>query len=54
MTEQQLSEIQDALRREEVDGWLFFDFRGSDPLAYRILGLDTRQISTRRWCILSQ
>jgi Xaa-Pro aminopeptidase len=53
MTEQQLSEIQDALRREEVDGWLFFDFRGSDPLAYRILGLDTRQISTRRWCYLS-
>ncbi len=50
MTEQQLSEIQDALRREEVDGWLFYDFRGSDPLAYRILGLDARQISTRRWC----
>ncbi len=52
MTEQRLREIQDALRREGpqgIDGWLFCDFRGSDPLAYRILGLDARQISTRRW-----
>jgi Xaa-Pro dipeptidase len=49
MTEQRIRDIQEALRQEGVDGWLFCDFRGSDPLAYRILGLDTRQISTRRW-----
>ncbi len=49
MTEQRMREIQEALRQEGVDGWLFCDFRGSDPLAYRILGLDARQISTRRW-----
>jgi Xaa-Pro aminopeptidase len=55
MQKQRLNEIQEALRQEgqtgqaELDGWLFCDFRGSDPLAYRILGLDPGQISTRRW-----
>jgi Xaa-Pro dipeptidase len=32
-----------------VDGWLFYDFRGSDPLAYRVLLLDPTQHVTRRW-----
>lgn len=41
--------IQAALREAGVDGWLFYDFRGSDPLAYRILKLDARGITTRRW-----
>ncbi|MGE0682033.1 MAG: M24 family metallopeptidase [Candidatus Binatia bacterium] len=55
MQKQRLNEIQEALRQggqtgqEELDGWLFCDFRGSDPLAYGILGLDSGQISTRRW-----
>ena len=49
MQEQRLSEIQQALRQEGLQGWLFYDFRGSDPLAYRILGLDPAEISTRRW-----
>jgi hypothetical protein len=48
MTKQRLSEIQETLRQEGIDGWLFCDFRGNDPLAYRILGLDPSQISTRR------
>ncbi len=42
-------EIQAALREAGLDGWLFYDFRGSDPLAYRILKLDQRGITTRRW-----
>ncbi|MDX6694145.1 MAG: hypothetical protein QOF02_1748 [Blastocatellia bacterium] len=42
-------EIQAALREAGFDGWLFYDFRGSDPLAYRILKLDQRGITTRRW-----
>lgn len=46
---QRLSEIQQALQQEGCDGWLFYDFRGSDPLAYHILGLDAAAISTRRW-----
>ncbi|HKR02708.1 MAG TPA: M24 family metallopeptidase [Pyrinomonadaceae bacterium] len=41
--------IQAALREAKLDGWLFYDFRGSDPLAYRILKLDVRGITTRRW-----
>ena len=55
MEEQRLREIQSALQNEKgekgkkLDGWLFYDFRGSDPLAYRILGLDPKELSTRRW-----
>ena len=46
---QRVSEIQQALRDTEIDGWLFYDFRGSDPLAYRILQLDPMLHVTRRW-----
>ncbi len=46
---QRVSEIQQALRNAEIGGWLFYDFRGSDPLAYRILQLDPRLHVTRRW-----
>jgi Xaa-Pro aminopeptidase len=42
--------IQEALRNMgTIDGWLFYDFRGSDPLAYRVLLLDPTQHVTRRW-----
>ncbi len=41
--------IADAIRESGLDGWLFYDFRLSDPLAYRILGLPGRGITTRRW-----
>ena len=44
-----VSEIQQALREAEIDGWLFYDFRGSDPLAYRVLQLDPTIHVTRRW-----
>lgn len=49
MDADRLHEIQHALQEETLDGWLFYDFRGSDPLAYRILGLDDTELSTRRW-----
>jgi Xaa-Pro aminopeptidase len=41
--------IQQALIDAGLDGWLFCDFRGSDPLAASILGLDPRAHTTRRW-----
>jgi Xaa-Pro dipeptidase len=41
--------IQEALRREKLDGWLFFDHHGRDPLAYRVLGLPPHRHVTRRW-----
>src|SRR5579863_5621911 len=44
-----LDEIALALGDAQLDGWLFFDFRLSDPLAYRILGLSEDGIATRRW-----
>jgi Xaa-Pro dipeptidase len=42
-------EIQAALRESGLDGWLFYDFRHSDPLAYRVLKLGEGGITTRRW-----
>jgi Xaa-Pro aminopeptidase len=44
-----VAEIQAALRDANLDGWLFYDFRRSDPLAYRILRLPTGGVTTRRW-----
>ncbi|MCP9464960.1 MAG: M24 family metallopeptidase [Nitrospira sp.] len=47
---QRVAFIQEALRATQgLDGWLFYDFRGSDPLAYRVLLLDRAQHVTRRW-----
>jgi Xaa-Pro aminopeptidase len=45
----QLSEIQAALEKAGVDGWLFYDFHHRDPMAYKILGLDPAAQTTRRW-----
>lgn len=48
--QQRVHDIQQALREAgRIDGWLFYDFRGSDPLAYRILLLDSTMHVTRRW-----
>src|SRR5918912_4468765 len=44
-----VAEIQAALREANLDGWLFYDFRRSDPLAYRILRLPAGGVTTRRW-----
>jgi len=44
----QLQEIQADLRTARLDGWLFYDFRGRDPIAHRILRLPNA-MRTRRW-----
>lgn len=42
--------IQQAIREQSgLDGWLFYDFRHLDPLAYRVLLLDPSLHVTRRW-----
>lgn len=46
---QRVTDIQAALAGTGLDGWLFYDFRGSDPLAYRVLLLDPSLHVTRRW-----
>src|SRR5215212_9135160 len=44
-----VAEIQKALGAAKLDGWLFYDFRGSDPLAARILKLGDHASGSRRW-----
>ncbi|SNT15295.1 Xaa-Pro aminopeptidase [Granulicella rosea] len=44
-----ISEIQAALTRAKLDGWLFYDHHNRDPLGYRILGLEEGGHVTRRW-----
>ena len=45
----ELERIQQALRDEGLDGWLFYDFRFSNPIAYQVLGLPANEMYTRRW-----
>lgn len=44
-----LENIQQALRAEGLDGWLFFDHHRRDPLAYRVLNFEPQSPVTRRW-----
>lgn len=44
-----LERIQQALRNEQIDGWLFYDFRKSNPIAYQVLGLPGQEMYSRRW-----
>lgn len=44
-----LSAIQTALKSAGIDGWLFYDFHNRDAIASRILQMDTKRFSTRRW-----
>jgi len=43
-----LHAMQNDLRAAKLDGWLFYDFRGRDPIAHRILTLPA-SMRTRRW-----
>jgi len=43
-----IGEMQKDLRGAKLDGWLFYDFRGRDPIAHRILELPAG-MRTRRW-----
>src|SRR5467141_1587121 len=40
--------VQKDLKAANLDGWLFYDFRGRDPIAHRILQLPPG-LRTRRW-----
>jgi Xaa-Pro dipeptidase len=43
-----IAKMQKDLRAAKLDGWLFYDFRGRDPIALRILDLPPG-MRTRRW-----
>ncbi len=47
-----ITAIQQALREQGIEAWLFFDHHHRDPIAYRILGLDENAHVTRRWFYL--
>ena len=48
-----VAEIQRALVEDGLDGWLLYDFQGSNPIASRISGLaGTGKMTTRRWYYL--
>jgi Xaa-Pro dipeptidase len=49
MNEAHIESIQRALQQDKIDGWLFYSFRGSDPIAENILRLDHAKFTTRRW-----
>jgi Xaa-Pro aminopeptidase len=45
--------VQRALRAANVDGWLLYDFHGSNPIAAHLAGLtDGTHMTTRRWYYL--
>ncbi len=44
-----IEQIQDALKGNRLDGWLFFDHHRRDPLAYKILRLPPHLQPSRRW-----
>jgi Xaa-Pro dipeptidase len=44
-----LAAVQTALREQQLDGWLLYDFRGLNVLARRVLGLGTDAMLSRRW-----
>ena len=48
----QLESIQQEIRNQKLDGWLFFDHHLRDPLAYRVLGFTPPRTPTRRWYYL--
>jgi Xaa-Pro aminopeptidase len=43
-----LAAVQAAIREQQLDGWLLYDFRGLNVLAQRVVGLDEKRLS-RRW-----
>ena len=45
--------VQAALRASRLDGWLLYDFHGSNPVSRRVAGLATTgHMTTRRWFYL--
>ena len=48
-----IAAVQRALRDDGLDGWLLYDFQGSNPIARRVAGLQTAgKLTTRRWYYL--
>ncbi|NIR51574.1 aminopeptidase P family protein [candidate division KSB1 bacterium] len=44
-----LTEIQEHLKDQGIDGWLLFDFHGQNYIATNFVGIEPDRILTRRW-----
>jgi Xaa-Pro dipeptidase len=46
--------VQQALREQNLDGWLLYDFQGANPIAQRMaeIGRDGGHLASRRWFYL--
>src|SRR6185312_6150180 len=44
-----IERIQQVLQEDGLDGWLFYDFRKSNPIAYQVLELPLDGYYSRRW-----
>ena len=49
---QNFNAIQEAIRASGVDAWALYDFRGTNDLAWTILGIDPDAHCTRRWMVV--
>lgn len=47
--QERIQSLQAAVRDAQIDGWLLYDFRRSNPIAHRALGLDAHAMFSRRW-----
>lgn len=48
-----IAAVQQALKQDGLDGWLLYDFHGSNPIAARVAGLaSSKKMATRRWYYL--
>src|SRR5687767_1632068 len=48
-----IAAVQQSLKAEGLDGWLLYDFHGSNPIAARLVGtMNGVKITTRRWFYL--
>lgn len=52
MNESRFDTIRRLVAAAGLDGWLFYDFRGGNPLAAQVLGLPADAHLTRRWFLL--
>jgi Xaa-Pro aminopeptidase len=44
--------IQDAMREQGLDAWLLYDFRGSNPVLWHVLGAEPRGTTRRLWLVV--
>lgn len=49
MTQEKINKLQNLIKKNGLDGWLFYDFRGSNDLALSVLEFPAKAHLTRRF-----